>query len=300
MSIENEGLKQMLKPMQTAAIYNPSRPINYEDARESAENLGNKILPGAQVNEITVAGIPCDKITAKGSREDRIVLYIHGGGFTTGTASSRRVLSTAIALSFGVDVIACNYRLAPEHPYPAAIDDCMAVYKELAVQYGAENIVVAGESAGGNLALGVAVRARLEGLPLPAALISLSPLVQYDQVFESYKENLATDFIIQNVHDEIKDAYLCTKDPETLRDPVISPYYADVTGFPPTMLSASTCEVLRDDTLLFGEKLVEANVKVKISMRDDMQHAYVLFQSLPEAREELEVWKGFMKEIGFI
>jgi len=294
MSKEHDYLFHMLNSVKKS--FDPENPPEYAAARESEKAMGNKLPEGVQTRNVDLGGIPGELIWLDNEKTDKIIFYVHGGGFTTGSSCSRRVFTGAMAKEFGINVISVEYRLAPEHPYPAAIDDCMTAYKHVLNEYTADKIAFAGESAGGNLVLGLAVRANNENLPLPAAILASSPLIQYDRRFESYDKNLDTDCILSNIHEEIIFNYLKDADIELLRNPVISPYYADLEGFPPVLLSVSESEILYDDSVALYNKLKQEGVDTQLSERSGMMHAYILFQSLPEAQEELQIWKRFLTE----
>ena len=184
----------------------------------------------------------------------KVIWYIHGGGFTTGSAKERRGICLYLAKRFGYTCVSNNYRLSPEHKWPAHLDDCMEFYRALLGQgYHAGDMLFAGESAGGTLVLSVALRAKAEGLPMPAGIWSFSPCTEQSEGFPSHTKNVVTDYMLGDALNRPgqNEAVFGSKsmDKEYLKDPYISPYYGDYTGLPPIYLAASDTEVLFDESV---------------------------------------------------
>ena len=237
----------------------------------------------------TLGGVDVRWISKSADPEDRIVLYIHGGGFCTGSSDSRRGFTSYIADKLGLNVVSLDYRRAPEHPFPQGADDCLAAYKALLGSYRSDKIVFIGESAGGNLVLSLLMSAKAHGLPLPAAVAAISPTVQFDRELPSYRDNLTTDSIVTNLAREVCDVYLRSRDEAVLHDPVAAPYYGDYRGCPPVILWASRSEVLLDDSLTLFERLREQDAPAKLYLRDNMMHAWPVVTQLRESRKDLEL-----------
>lgn len=266
--------------------FDPQHPIDYTAKRETQERITPQGLPrGVRAREIDEPEISGELLYAEDNPSDSIVLYIHGGGFVVGSTKTVRPMTGRMVRWLGFNVLSINYRLAPEHPYPAAHEDCMSAYCWLLRQPFGKRIVIMGESAGGNLVLGTVLHAKSEGLRLPECVVTLAPTVQYDQVFPSYTENLKTDCMVSNLAEETRAVYLCSDDPEKLHDPYFAPYYGDYTGFPPTLILASDSEVLRDDAIQLDEKLKEAGVKSTLSMYHGLMHTFPLIPAIPESRK---------------
>lgn len=276
--------------MKNRSFYEPGEK-DYEAARrgEHASTAYVRIPKGVKLRSETLGGVPAEWIDRAGNPTDRIVLYIHGGGFVTGCSEVRRGFTATIAEKLGFNVVSIDYRLAPEHPFPAGPEDCLAAYRALLGQYPAEKIVLLGESAGGNLVLSLLVQIKQNGLPLPAASFAIAPTVQYDRELPSYRENLPTDCIVTNLTDEVCDVYLRSRDEAALKDPVAAPYYGDYTGCTPVILWASESEVLYDDSMLMFEKLKAQGTTAKLYLRRSMMHTWLIVPLFPESKKDLKL-----------
>jgi len=264
------------------------------DAFEEKEPNGDVVMEG-----IDAAGVPAVWHTAPGAAGDRVLLYFHGGGFILGSSNSVRHLTAALASRTGLRVLSVDYRLAPEYPFPAAVDDCLATYRWL-LESGIEpqNVALAGESAGGYLVLTTLLRARTQGLPLPAAGICLAPATDLAITGESYISNASTDPVLADTGVFWwGEAFLGDADP---RSPEVSPYYADLTGLPPLLIQASTSEMLYDDSRRFAERAQKAGVDVTFKTWDETLHSFQYFVDLPEREEALlEIWR-FLARFGLV
>lgn len=277
--------------MKNRSFYDPRMPKDYVVARQSeiASAAKARIPANVGVRREALGGIPAEWITGKGNPDDRIMLYIHGGGFCTGSSAARRSFTVHVVHKLGLNAVSLGYRLAPEYPFPAGPADCLAAYRALLERYPAEKIVLLGESAGGNLVLSLLLQAKAQGLPLPAATFALSPTVQYDRELDSYRENLPTDCIVTNLSDEVCDVYLRSHDEALLHDPVAAPLYGDFTGCTPVILFASDSEVLRDDSLILFDKLRRQGVMTKLYMRKGMMHTWVIIPFFKESKKDLKL-----------
>ena len=271
--------------------YDPRYSKDYEAARKSEIQATARIrIPSnVTVQSEALGGIPSQRISGTGNAGDRIALYIHGGGFVTGSSEARKGFTFHVAGKLGLNVISIDYRLAPEHPFPQGAEDCLAAYTALLKTYPADKIVLLGESAGGNLVLSLLLQIRQKGFPLPAATFALSPTVQYDRVLDSYKENLRTDCIVSNLSDEVCAVYLRSRDKKVMRDPIAAPYYGDYTGCTPVELWVSDSEVLRDDSYILFEKLKEQKVLTRMYVHSGMMHTWLVIPELPEAKKDLKI-----------
>lgn len=276
--------------MKIRKCYDPANPKDYPAARqgEIAATAFMKPPRGVALRQEALGGVDAEWITGKKNPADRIVLYIHGGGFVTGSSAARRSFTFHIAGKKGFNVVSIDYRLAPEHPFPAGPEDCLAAYRALLERYGSKKIVLLGESAGGNLVLSLLVQIKREGLPFPAACFALSPTAQYDRELPSYRENLSTDSIVTNLSDEVCDVYLCSRDEAVLKNPVAAPLYGDYTACPPIVLWASDTETLKDDSFLLFDKLKEQKVTTKLYLRHGMMHTWIILPFIPEAKKDLK------------
>jgi epsilon-lactone hydrolase len=218
----------------------------------------------------------------------RIVLYLHGGGYVGGSPEMYRSLTSGFARRCDARVFALDYRLAPEHPFPAALDDAVAAYKWLLAQdIAPSNVVVAGDSAGGGLTLSTLLAIRDMGLPRPAGAVMIAPWVDLLSTGESVRTNARTDDVVVPDNGEHKLAHAYMGD-GALDDPRASGFYADLTGLPPMLIQASAIEVLRDDSVRLDAKARAAGVDSNLRLWDGLPHVWHLFAQLPETREAFD------------
>lgn len=280
-------------------VYDPAHPTDYVGKRAKMDHTTPQTVPmGVTVTKIDNDAVHGEYLSMAGNQKDAVILYIHGGGFVVGSTRTVRPMTGQIVKRMGMNVLSINYRLAPEHPYPAAHQDCMAAYRWLLRQPFGKRVIIMGESAGGNLILGTVLHAKAEGLPLPKCVVALAPTIQYDQVFPSYTENLKTDCMVSNLSEETRAVYLCSNEPEKLRDPYFAPYYGDYSDFPPTLIIASDSEVLRDDAIRLHEKLQAARVPGKLSMYHNLMHTFPVIPALPESKKAYREIRDFITQYG--
>jgi acetyl esterase/lipase len=242
-----------------------------------------------RVNSGRLEGIPVSWIYNEKSSADFVILYLHGGGFVLPELKVHLAFCGYLARKTAATVILPSYRLAPEHPFPAAPEDCLATYRWLLQRgYAAERIIIAGDSAGGNLTLATALAARREGLPLPRGLVMLSPVLRFEETDTgSHRDNLESEAMLSRQAIEyFFNAYI----PEDvlLSDPRLSPLLEDFSGLPPMRLYAGSAEILRDDSLLAVEKAREAGVDAEVMIGEGMPHVWPLLDILPESRPARE------------
>ena len=206
----------------------------------------------------------------------RAILYCHGGGYTSGNLGYSRPLASKLSHVTGFEVLAFEYRLAPEFPYPAAVEDAIRAWDHLMyLGYGARDVVVAGDSAGGNLALVLCHRLRAAGRRLPGALILMSPWTDMTASGRSYQERAAIDpCITMNYIQAVRKVYAGGRD---LSDPMLSPLFGDLTGFPPTLIQAGTHEILLSDSIRLRDRLVSSGVPCRLEVWRDMWHVFQMF-----------------------
>lgn len=218
----------------------------------------------------------------------RVILYTHGGGFAVGSAASHRKLGGHLATALEAAALVIDYRRAPEHPFPAQLEDATAVYRELLERgYAPENIVTCGDSAGGNLAVSTVLELRDDGVPLPGAVIALSPWLDMEHAGETLETNAATDALVQRQILEGMSAMFLGGTGQA-NDPLANPLYADFTGFPRLYIDAGSSETLLDNATRLAEVARSAGVEVTLSIVDGMQHVFpMLAGRAKEADEEI-------------
>jgi len=227
-----------------------------------------------------------------GADSDRAVLFFHGGGYVFGSARMYRHLAGRIAKAAGVPVYQPDYRLAPEHPHPAAIDDGLGAYRAMLDRVAPERLVVGGDSAGGNLTLAVLQRARAEGLPMPAGAFLLSPWLDLRGALVG-RANADTELLILPASVERATAFYAGD--HDVADPAVSPILGSMEGLPPTLVQVATNELLYDDSTAFADAAAAAGVDVTVETEDDLWHVWQLMApAVPEARASIASIASFV------
>ncbi|HEY1753226.1 MAG TPA: alpha/beta hydrolase [Caulobacteraceae bacterium] len=234
---------------------------------------------GCAVEPLTLGGVAAEKLTPKGADPTRTIFYLHGGGYCIGGCASHRTMVARMAEAAHATAYTVDYRLAPEHPFPAAVDDALAAWRAaLALGVRPERTVIAGDSAGGGLSVACAVAARDAGLALPAGLHLISPWANLTNASAAYQAKLETDFIITQAGiDDFKAGYLGAGDP---KQPLASPVFADLAGLPPMLIQVGSEEVLMSDSTLLAEAAGLARVDVTLRIWPDMVHIWPFFAQL--------------------
>ena len=277
MGIESEQddaryLADMYANWQARMLANPAYTM--EDLRAIFDDWHKPAFEPEQVTYRTtvVAGVPVIIAYPPESSGD-VIIYGHGGGFCVGSADARRKLGGHLARHLGAEVVITDYRLAPEHPFPAAIEDSVAVYRSLLAERGGKGrILIAGDSAGGNLAIATTLKLRVLGEPLPAGIIAFSPWLDMEHTGEAIETNAGTDTLVNRAMLEgLAATYLGGASPT---DPLANPLKADLAGLPPVYLNAGSSEALLSDTTRFAEAAEAAGVSVTMSIAEGMQHVF--------------------------
>jgi acetyl esterase/lipase len=232
-----------------------------------------------------------------GANHDRVVLHLHGGGYTAGSAAAYRGLAARLSAACARPVLAVDYRLAPEHPFPAALEDCLAAYRFLVRGVGVApaGIVIAGDSAGGNFMVATMLKLRAAGEPLPAAAVGLSAQCDMSLSGDSVTTRAPRDPMIspESIR-KCAAAYVGAADP---RDPLVSPLFADLRGLPPLLLQVGSEEMLRDDNFRLAARAKEAGVNATFEEWQDMIHVWHMFSDrLADARKALERIGAFVQQ----
>jgi monoterpene epsilon-lactone hydrolase len=252
--------------------------------------MGNmiKIPKDAKCEPINAAGVSAEWISVPESIRSKVVLYFHGGGYIAGSIHSHRDLCIRIARASKTRVLLIDYRLAPEHPFPAALEDTVKVYQWLTTSEGVNtrNIIIAGESAGGGLTIATLIKLRNEKKNLPKAAICLSSFMDLAITGDSVKKKAEIDPMVTK-----EDLEFCAKQyigNEDRKNPYASPLYADLQGLPPLLIQVGSSEVLLDDSLRFANRAKAAGIEVSLEVWDDMIHMFQLYAYVvPEGREAI-------------
>jgi len=261
-----------------------------------AERLVPGPPPGTRTLAIDAGGVRADRIATRASQPGRHILFLHGGGFIAGSPSLYRQLTWRIASAARASVVSLDYRLAPEHPFPAALDDAVAAYCWLLAQGAApQRVAVMGDSAGGGLALSLLLRLRDEGVPLPAAAVALSPWTDLAMTGRSFTANAGADPLLSAEQARrFVGYYLGGADP---RSPYASPLYGEPAGLPPTIIQVGSDEVLRDDAVRMAERMRAAGCRVELEIWPRMPHVWHLFAPvMPEAHHAIARIGEFVAE----
>lgn len=246
------------------------------------------LVPGIKLSADTLRGVPVEWSVAARQQAPRVVLYFHGGAYLVGAPSAYRGLSARLALWAQARVAAVDYRLAPEHPFPAATNDALDAYRGLLERgIAASDVVLAGDSAGGGLALACALQIRDAGLPMPAGLVLLSPWTDLTLGGESMTRNAGREILLDPAMllDAASD-YLGAQD---ARQPLASPLFADLRDLPPMLIQVADGEVLEDDARRLAERVEAAGGHVELSVAPGMWHVWQIFAGkMPEADTALQ------------
>ncbi len=272
--------------------------VDIEKHRQSQDYLGSLLTNKKEVNimQVDVEGMYCEWIRANRVHSKKnVILYCHGGGYSTGSSLYARSITTKLATSTSLDVFSFDYRLAPENPYPTALEDALKAWNYLLLLgYGAREIIVAGDSAGGNLALVLTLSLKEQERILPRGLVLMSPWTDLLSTGKSYQTRAELDPVLNASYlDQMIQNY--AKDCD-LENPLISPLYGDFTGFPPTYIQVGDYEILLNDSTSLHKKMVKENVSVKIDVFKGMWHVFQI-SPFKDAYEAIEKIAAFIFEI---
>lgn len=250
----------------------------------------------AQSEPADVHGIPGEWVSGRNVSGDGAILYLHGGGYVIGSIDTHRGLAARLSMAANARVLVVDYRLAPEHPFPAAVDDALTAYRWLLeAGFDASNLAVAGDSAGGGLTVAALIAARNAGLPRPGAAVCISPWVDMEALGESMQTKADADPMVQKAGIlRMAGFYLGDADP---RDPLAAPMHADLSGLPPLLIQVGSAETLLSDSIRLADKAREDGVAVTLEESSDMIHVWHLFAPmLSEGQEAIERAGAFITE----
>lgn len=250
-----------------------------------------------RVEDIEIAGIAVQEVVPKGydsGNDGKALLYFFGGGHMVGSPSEDLPISAGLAQRLGLRVLVPHYRLAPEHPFPAALDDAAAVYEALVGSVGSGNLAVAGESAGGNLALATLLRSRDTGLPLPAAAALLSPWCDLTKTGNTQSAPEGFDPTL-DYEKTIRSGAPAYASEQALDHPLVSPVYGDFAGgFPPTLITTGTRDLFLSDCARLSTRMRQAGVDAGLHVWEGMWHVFEFYPELPEAGQSLDEIAAFL------
>ena len=273
-------------------------PPTVEDLRTTCERWMSQFRPSEDVSwdPVDAGGVPGEWIATPGAAEERIILYLHGGGYVFWEVRTYRDLISRLARAAGARGLGIDYRRAPEHPFPAALEDSTAAYRWLLANGASpSNIAIAGDSAGGGLALATLVALRDAGEPLPSCGICISPWVDLEALGKSMTTKAQVDpIVVKEVTLRMAKMYIGERD---WRSPLAAPLYADLRGLPPLLIHVGGNETLLDDSTRIAQRAKEAGVEVTLEVWDDMPHVWHIFASfLPEARQAIDGAGEFIRK----
>lgn len=291
-SPQYDNLVQMFKAQREAAT-SPSIP----ELRKGFEMLGQMMPPPADtdIEPVDCNGVPAERFVTPGSDPSRCVLYLHGGGYCIGSLATHRHVVAKIAAASGAPALNIDYRLAPEHPHPAAVDDALTAYRWL-LDHGSEpeSIAITGDSAGGGLTVALQIAIRDAGLGLPAASSPHSPYVDLETLGEVSDEALDMDYLRPEQIALFQETYVPQGDRKA---PLVSPVHADLSGLPPMLIQAGGSEILLDSARRLAARAKDCGVDVTLEIEPGLFHAWHLFAGvLPEADETIARVGSFFKD----
>ncbi|MEQ8175837.1 MAG: alpha/beta hydrolase [Syntrophomonadaceae bacterium] len=268
-------------------------------ARKTMNRLGRlaktKLPDNAKIEEIKFENFNATRIVPEDSNKDKVILYLHGGAYIAGGGDYCRFLGTAIAHYFGWQTLAVDYRLAPENPYPAALEDAFAAYKAL-LEQGIEpsNIVLFGDSAGGGLCFSLCHKLKDSSIPLPQAIVALSPWTDLSLSGESHQTNLKKDPILLFSKGGPGFHYVPN---DQIENPYVSPAFGDFSSFPKIFIVVGENEILLSDSLLIGEKAYTQGVNVQVHLWEWMFHDFPVFHRFPESKKAINDILEYMDKL---
>lgn len=298
MKLKQRLLRHAVKTSLRLAFKLPSRLPLPVGLLRAGMDRGAGLLPlraDARVQQLHLAGVATEQVSV-GQAKQSALLHLHGGAFMVGSPASHRALASELAARSGAQVFVPDYRLAPEHPYPAALDDCLSAWQGLLdAGFAAEQIILSGDSAGGALALNLVLRLKAMNQPLPAALVLMSPYVDSSLQAASITSKRRRDpMLTRQVLKRGSSSYAASL---ALDDARISPLFADLAGLPPVLIQVGSEEILLDDALRLEAVCQAAGVDVSCRVYDGMWHDFQLFSRfLPEAQAALDDMTRFMTQ----
>jgi epsilon-lactone hydrolase len=289
------ALIDAFREQQQASAGQPPPPLAQWRAAFAPAGRLHPVPDDVLVSEVNAGGVPAHWLAAPGAAPGRVLLFLHGGGFELGSLRSDGELAARLGRASGMRVLFPEYRLAPEHPFPAAVDDVLAAWRWLRASQGvsAESIAVAGDSAGGGLAAALLVAARDAGEALPAAAVLMSPTVDLTSSGASMTERAGQDpFSTPAMLAQFAAGYLAGADPKS---PLASPLFAPLAGLPPLLIQVGTADLLLSDSERLAAAAADAGVDVTLEVGEGLPHVYQILLGTPEAAEATERIGKFLR-----
>jgi epsilon-lactone hydrolase len=294
----SQAMQDLIDDLRRKQEASASRPAPTLDELRAGFAPADRLHPvpdDVVVTEVSAGGVPAHWLTAPGTDAGRVLLFLHGGGFELGSLRSDGELAARLGRAAGMRVLFPEYRLAPEHPFPAAIDDVLAVWHWLRTDQGlsASSLAVAGDSAGGGLAVALLVALRDAGEARPAAATLMSPTVDLTSSGASMTERVDQDpFSTPALLRQLAASYLAGADPKT---PLASPLFAALDGLPPLLILVGTADLLLSDSERLAAAATEAGVEVTLEVGEGLPHVYPIMLGTPEAAEATEQIGKFLQ-----
>ena len=273
------------------------RPVGWTERRERLDAIAqaSPVESDIKLEPVDAGGVPAEWSLAPGSDPTKVLMFLHGGGYCSGSIASHRGMVTRVGRAAGVRTLALNFRLAPEHPFPAALTDALAAYRFLLAQgIAPRHIAIGGDSAGGGLTLATMLSLRDAGKPLPGCAWLVSPWTDLAMTGASLADKADVDPLIQRVYlEELASAYLAGADAKA---PLVSPLYADLSGLPPLLVQVGSAETLLDDAVRTVRRAGAADVPVSLEVWPHMIHAWHLWAAqVGDARQAIASAGAFMR-----
>ncbi len=282
----SEQLNKVLEIIRSVPAAKPDTTVR--QMRGAMEKVAERVAQDVTCEPVTAGGVPAEWIAAPGAAQDRVILYLHGGGYVMGSIKTHRAMIARISRAAQAKALALDYRLAPEHPFPAAVEDAAAAYRWLLAQgYKPGKIVISGDSAGGGLVLATLLALRDAQTPLPAAAVPISAWSDMEGTGASMKTRASKDPMVANgsLLDMAK-VYVGNAD---RRNPLASPLHGDYRGLPPMLMQVGDAEILLDDSTRVAEKAKAAGVKVDLEVWPEMVHVWHVYAKiLPEGQQAID------------
>ena len=294
--MSQQQLQAIVEMLRSQPVVDPNASV--EEARAGFEQVASMFPVDADIKRevVSAGGVKAEWVSAPDTDAGRAVLYLHGGGYVIGSINTHRSLAARLSRASKARVLVIDYRLAPEHPHPAAVDDSVAAYRWMLSQgLKPARIAVAGDSAGGGLTVATLLAIRDAKLPLPGAGACLSPWVDLEGIGESMTTKAGVDPIVQKAGLlQMAAAYLGGKTPRT---PLAAPLYADLSGLPPLLIQVGTAETLLDDASRLAERARKAGVTVSYEPWESMIHVWHLFAPmLDEGQQAIDRIGEFVRK----